>query len=354
MIVQAVLAPDGDGSAVFQLFSGDEAADGRVERWRLHASAVVRRAGAGPEDVQAPALEEMKRQCQVRVSIEDEYAALRAQGLEYGASFRGVTELWSGHEAALGVVDLPAAAGDPASFHLHPALLDACLHVLGPLLARLSGSSAGSHTYLPVTLDRVRVLRTPGSRVWSCATIRSTASGPQETVVADLSVFSETGELVAAIEGLHLKRATREALRRATQSTVSDWLYEVTWRPGVALAASDRHAPAGTWLVLSDGTAVSVETAQRLAEHDSRVVVAEPGSRYEVLSDTHVRLNPVAREDFDRLAREAGHERNTARRDCRSVGRVAAGRGHVGRDRGLRTPGVRRPALTGPVVRPGF
>ena len=129
VIVQAALAPDGDGSAVFQLFSGDETADGRVERWRLHASAVVRRAATAQRQFQTPALEEMKRQCQMRVSIEDEYAALRAQGLEYGASFRGVTELWSGDEATLGVVDLPAVAGDPAAFHLHPALLDACLHV---------------------------------------------------------------------------------------------------------------------------------------------------------------------------------------------------------------------------------
>ncbi len=304
VILQAALTPDGDGSAVFQLFSGDEAADGRVESWRLHASAVVRRAGDGGEQPQTPALDVMKRQCQVRVSIEDEYAALRAQGLEYGASFRGVTELWSGDEATLGAVDLPAVAGDPSAFHLHPALLDACLHVIGPLLARLSDSAAGTHTYLPVTVDRVRVLRKPGRRVWSGATIRSTTAGPQETVVTDLSVFDETGELVATIEGLHLKRATREALRRATQSSVSDWLYEIAWRPGAAPAASDRKVLAGTWLVLSDGTSVSVETAQRLAGQGARVIVAEPGSQYEVVSDTHVRLNPVAREDFDRLARE--------------------------------------------------
>ena len=302
VIVQAALAPDGAGSAVFQLFSGDETADGRVERWRLHASAVVR-ADDGREELHTPALEAMKQQCQLRISIEDQYAALRAQGLEYGATFRGVTELWSGEQAALGAIQLPAGAGDPGAFHLHPALLDACLHVLGPVLARPSDSDAG-HTYLPVTVDRVRVLRTPGPRVWSCATIRATTSGPQETVIADLSVFSDAGDIVATIEGLHLKRATREALRRAAQSAVSDWLYEVTWQQRAPVAGPDRQLSAGTWLVLGDGTPVSLATARKLADHGSQVVLAEPWSHYEVVSERHVRLNPLAREDFDRLSRE--------------------------------------------------
>jgi acyl transferase domain-containing protein/D-arabinose 1-dehydrogenase-like Zn-dependent alcohol dehydrogenase/acyl carrier protein/NADP-dependent 3-hydroxy acid dehydrogenase YdfG len=307
VIVQAALAPDGAGSAIFQLFSGDAAADGRVERWRLHASAVVRQAGEsadkGKDERQTPTLLAMRQQCQAPISIEEEYAALRAQGLEYGASFRGVTELWSGEDATLGAIHLPAAAGDPAAFHLHPALLDACLHVIGPLLARQPDSSPGTHTYLPVTVDRVRVLQTPGTRVWSCATLRK-ASGPQETLIADLSVFSETGDVVALIEGLHLKRATREALRRATQSVVSDWLYEVSWQQRAAVMAAAPQLPAGTWLVLSDGTAASAATAQHLADRGSRVIIVEPGHDYEVVSDGHARVNPVAREDFDRLVRE--------------------------------------------------
>ena len=54
------------------------------------------------------------------------------QGLEYGAGFRGLKQLWRDGDEALGVVELrEALRREAGAYHLHPACWDACLHVLG-------------------------------------------------------------------------------------------------------------------------------------------------------------------------------------------------------------------------------
>src|SRR5207244_1853920 len=116
---------------------------------------------------------------------------------------------------------------------------------------------------------------------------------------ADMCLFDQTGEVVATVEGLHLKRATRDALRRAARSVVSDWLYEVTWRQqSASTMPADGSIAEGNWLVLSDGDAAAgAHVARELARRGARVIVAEPGTQYETIGDRHVRLNPIATED---------------------------------------------------------
>jgi polyketide synthase 12/polyene macrolide polyketide synthase/epothilone polyketide synthase D len=295
--LQAVLTPEGT-SISFQLFSV-EPGDDAVERWRSHTTAVVRRS---PDQTAASvdSLEAVRTRCQTKGSVEDLYENLRAQGLEYGPAFAGLTELWSGDNEALASVRLPEAAGDAAPFHLHPAMLDACLHVVGALLPESSGSDT---TYLPVTIDQFRLLRTPGARVWSHAAIRGDVG---ETIVIDLTLFDDSGVVVAIVGGLHIKRATREALRRATRTGIGDILYEIAWqgRPPLPSPRQPQDA-AGTWLVLSDGGNIAASLSARLTDQGTRVIVATAGERYETQGPGRVSLNPVERADFERLVAES-------------------------------------------------
>ena len=297
VVVQTIVAPSESGSAVVQIFSGART-NGRVEAWRLHATATVSIVDSASAAL--PRLSDVRAACTTVVEVEAEYAALRATGIDYGDAFRGLASLSIGERSAVGDVRLPEAAGDAAPFGCHPALLDACLHVLGPMLATRAGRGS---TYLPVTIDRVRMLGAPGARVWSTATLRASGSS-DETLVADLAIFDEAGAPVASIEGLHLKRATAEALRRATRSRVADWLVDIAWQPAAG-HAGESHVASGTWLVLGDASATSAQLVARLSQSGARTVVVEAAGGYEMLSAGHVRVDPLSAADFDRLSREA-------------------------------------------------
>ncbi|MFI9387118.1 SDR family NAD(P)-dependent oxidoreductase [Kutzneria sp. NPDC052558] len=62
------------------------------------------------------------------VDVTDLYDRLAAEGYGYGPAFQGVRAAWRRGDEIFAEVALPAAAGEPGAFGVHPALLDACLH----------------------------------------------------------------------------------------------------------------------------------------------------------------------------------------------------------------------------------
>src|SRR5207237_9044917 len=67
-------------------------------------------------------------------------------------------------------------------------------------------------------------------RLGNHAGLRAGYHAGSELISADMRLFDEVGHLVAEAEGLHLKRANEETLRRATGQARTDWLYEVRWQ----------------------------------------------------------------------------------------------------------------------------
>ena len=71
----------------------------------------------------------------VPVDVDGLYGALAEQGLEYGAAFKGLRAAWRHGEDLLAEVALPEGE-QTQGFAVHPALLDAGLHVLAADWAR--------------------------------------------------------------------------------------------------------------------------------------------------------------------------------------------------------------------------
>ena len=94
------------------------------------------------------------------------YATLQARGYGYGPSFQGLREAWRVGDAVYGRAVLPEALSSSAEeYGLHPALLDAALHVLR--LAQVDGVSDGL-VLLPFEWSEVTLLR---SARGSCACV---------------------------------------------------------------------------------------------------------------------------------------------------------------------------------------
>jgi acyl transferase domain-containing protein/acyl carrier protein len=255
--VQVIVTPAGEGHAVKV-----HSREGSEGPWRLHASAMVARGAGAPEEPRP----QPPGQAQ---SPEEYYAALDARGAHYGPSFRGLTELAHAGREASGRVRLPAALA-AAGYRMHPALLDAGLQLIG---AALAGSEAAGDMHVPVALDRYRLFRDGVSEARCRVAV---VDDPAGGLRADLTMFDEAGT-IAELRGLRLQRVSEAALRRASQRSRPDWLYEVAWRPAPHPRAPRPTAP-GRWLVLSEGE-LGDAFAERLDEQGAQVEVLRRGDQ---------------------------------------------------------------------------
>jgi myxalamid-type polyketide synthase MxaD len=106
--VQLVLSARGVGETPFRFFSMEESATQRDASWTAHAAGRISHpfsqakghAGETAHHHESPG--ELMARCKETVAGADLYEGLRARGLEYGTSFRGVEQLWRRDGEALG------------------------------------------------------------------------------------------------------------------------------------------------------------------------------------------------------------------------------------------------------------
>ena len=98
-----------------------------------------------------------------------------------------------GHGQAIGHVAFALTPPlDSAGYFVHPALLDACLQVIGAALGAESTKSGDTQTYLPLGFERFEIWTPGATEIWSHAVIRE-APGGTEMLVADLKLFDGAG-----------------------------------------------------------------------------------------------------------------------------------------------------------------
>jgi acyl transferase domain-containing protein len=216
----------------------------------------------------------------------DFYAALAGLGLNYGPAFRNIAELWLGEGVAVSRVVLPSHLC--ASEHLlHPALLDACLHVypaLAPEYRLADGATpAAEATYLPVSVERFEIRRAHLDRVFVYARRRLHLEA-EGLLVVDIDIFSEDGEPAARLHGLTLRPLTAKQVK---PSTASDAIHELRW---VEAPAPTAAPPTAAWLVVESPGGICAGLADRLGADGATVrsLAIEPDSRADRL-ETSIR-----------------------------------------------------------------
>ena len=268
-IVQSILTPVDDATAEFRLTSTEA---GAAEEWRTHMAGMARNEAWEEGNGSVSTLEQIKIRCRNQVPAELYYKSLHGTGLQYGPSFRAIQELWRGTDEALTRVRLPPHVAVDGAEALHPALLDACLHVYPALIEDYGNfeqaPQALRHTYLPIGIERFRSNR-PGAReVWAHAVRRSAQDDPQ-TVTIDIAVYREDGSRAATLEGLSLRQLSPQALAPGAAQGRPDWLYLLQWveRPQLKGPPAQRTPDEpSAWLILADQGGVGVALADKLAD----------------------------------------------------------------------------------------
>ena len=166
------------------------------------------------------------------------YQAMAVSGYGYGPAFQGLRAAWRRGDDIFAEVALPedtAAGAD--SFGLHPALLDAALHV-----AAVAGDAGRGEVRLPFAWTGV-TLHASGAaalRVWLTQDARGTVS---------LTAVDEAGTPVVSVGSLTMRSITPERLTAEPAGPSSDALFTVAWVPVPAVPA---RPAAGRWAVVGD------------------------------------------------------------------------------------------------------
>lgn len=208
-----------EGGAEFSLFSR-----GSESKWVRHATAKV-----GPAAAPAPLPGEVPAPNGIEIPAADHYAAMAAQGLDYGPGFRIIQRLWRSEGEALARIVLPAALRD-RRYSIHPAALDAAIQTVA---ATVANSRTG---YLPAGARSLRVFGQAES-FWCRARLHGAPGAAR--LEADLELFDERGNAIAQVEGLVLARA-------AASRPLADALIEEQW---VAQPLAGETAAAGRWFL---------------------------------------------------------------------------------------------------------
>ena len=309
--IQLVLTPQETDVYSFQIFSLIPAQEKHQKTtWIRHAfgQVVLCKKGVNNQAEPHPTqfdLAAWQEQCTEKISAQSFYEKRRYQHIDFGLSFQGVEQLWKSDGAVLGRIRIPEIVWQEIdNYTLHPAVLDAGLHILGSILPE--------GTYLPVILEHLRVYGRPTRYLWSYATLQQGTTNESETLNAQVKLFDDQGNLVALVSGLSWRctnqtsiDSPRETLRER-KSDLENHLYEVVWEPTEAISRPQGSQP-GNWLIFGDGNGIGETLAQNLFHQGHSCTLIVPGSSYQQLTSEqdfiagYYQINPAAPEQFQQL-----------------------------------------------------
>jgi amino acid adenylation domain-containing protein len=301
-LVQTSLVVHDEQNTTFQVHS--RPADGGDAPWTLHATARIEVADttvAPPDSTTvggAAVIAEIQARCPTTTSAAEFYREFAERGNHWGRRFQGIAALWRGQREAIAEVHVPAdLQPELARYCVHPAVLDACLQVLGATAPVETLGTAQS--FVPVGIDRV-VVHAParGARLWSHAQLDAETAQSGAAFCGNVRLMDEDGTVIVELLGLRGRGLDRDAVDAAPVKL--DWFHELSW-PAKPLGTRPTRAEPGRWLVFADQLGVGAALAARLRSDGDEAICVGAGAGFERHGDGRYSVRADATDDVDRL-----------------------------------------------------
>ncbi len=208
--------------------------------------------------------------------VESFYDTISGVGLAYGEMFQCVRELrHRGHEM-LAAVRLPdELVPESRRNAMHPAVLDACIHVL---FADVHRNGDPNRIFLPYRIDRVQFYRRPTQNLWAYVCVNR---NDDEYLHSDTLIFDDAGELVAEVRGMVCKRLVGAGSRQT--DTLYEGCYEYRWIAEPRDAELHRRTfDCTTAVLIADNGKVATKFAERLAAEGLQTQVFVPAETRDI------------------------------------------------------------------------
>jgi acyl transferase domain-containing protein/acyl carrier protein len=158
------------------------------------------------------------------VDVDGLYDRLAKRGLEYGPAFQGLRHAWRrGNEVFAEVLLSEGEQREAEAFGVHPALLDAALHIGSVGAAEADGDGDGAAVRLPFSFGGVSLYTRGASTLRVCLSLAGDGA-------PSLTVANEAGELVARADSLVAREVSATLLSAASSAGSQSSLYRLSWR----------------------------------------------------------------------------------------------------------------------------
>ncbi|MDO1449031.1 SDR family NAD(P)-dependent oxidoreductase [Rhodocytophaga aerolata] len=231
-------------------------------------------------------LEAIRKRVNTQLSVTDYYLELKEDGLQYGESFRCIQKLWRSETEVLGALALDkSTVYGLEKYHFHPALLDACLHIIFAVKPGTDTERRG--VYLPVHIERLQMYQQPGTNVFSYVQLTQINDS---FLTGDFFILSETGETIAQIQEVTCKYI--EGSRGEQPNDLYNGMYTYQWErmteqetsaiPHAAQTiGSTGTASAETYLIFTDSKGIGKQLADRLQASGIQPTVLKKGNAFD-------------------------------------------------------------------------
>jgi phthiocerol/phenolphthiocerol synthesis type-I polyketide synthase D len=227
-----------DGSRV-EIYS--RSADGN---WCRHA---VARVEAAPHDV-LPEPTGAPAEAGTVVSPADFYTALRRTGAHHGQAFAALTRIIrTSSGSSESEIVLPDQAAPHRGYRIHPVMLDAALQGLAAAMPAELLTDSAEVTYLPVSLETIRVFGDVGRRA-RCHAELTSLDDDGANKLGRITLTDDAGNPTAELTGVYLRRIQRQTVPLPLAQKV----FEAGWaQTSTPIETGSAEEPAGSWLVLT-------------------------------------------------------------------------------------------------------
>ncbi|UQC74786.1 beta-ketoacyl synthase domain-containing protein [Colletotrichum lupini] len=213
-----------------------------IKEWTVHARGLVSvtyKSSLSPAMQRELALEneryaqtfaEAKEICQ-KPARSFLYDTVKTIGMQYGPTFRNMTELFAGPSASYGIISVPNTKavmpkGFEYPFVVHPATLDSVLHLLFP---SISGEDQSlSEAVVPFSFDRIfvsaKLSTVPGTKLHGCSTAQKTS---YTTWKSSITISEDLSEPAIIMDGLSLASVGEGEASQAQETRAS--CFGQTW-----------------------------------------------------------------------------------------------------------------------------
>ena len=308
-VIQSSLGIAANGAARFEVYSRplerSKRQPPRTSDWTLHMTAqVVPAEETEADNMGLAVVRAAQERCRTELDGAAFYAALAEKGNDWGPAFRGAQHLWLGAAKSVGRVFAPAPiAGEVGRYQLHPAVADACAHVLVSLMPIQQTGEPNGGAVVGHGVDEMRFHPGPlGDELWVHATLRQVTGDRTKLVTCDLTIYDAAGRLVGEIKGARFQYLESSA-GFAPVGAPDNWRHVVRWERQALEAVAPGGVTDGAWLVFADQNGVASGIAKRRRACGERTVLVVTGERWRFDGDLAV-IRPGQPDDYARLLAE--------------------------------------------------
>ncbi|WP_168538624.1 acyltransferase domain-containing protein, partial [Anabaena sp. UHCC 0253] len=333
-ILQIVIEPENQNQRQFQIISLEPGKENQETdtAWVNHVTGLLRiEQEIEKTIISNQEVENIQKRCSQIVPGKQFYDELYTAGYTLGTAFQWIGKAWQGKGEALGQMELPEIPDTINDYQLYPGLIDSCFQVLGMcqgLVDELDHIDKYNFIYIPFHIEKFQFFQKPkSSNLWCHA--RIITQNKEGSLIGDLLIFDNQGEIIAKITNFEARKASREVLRRSLQPNLSDWYYQVEWQrigdreqvtgdrkkredgktgeiieTSSTLSPVNYHLSPSSLLIFAPSHNMGAEITHKLEKQGYQSIVVYPGENYQKLNQNHYQICPSKPADFEKLLQE--------------------------------------------------